>query len=194
MMLRSAPSVVLAAVACLGACGDRTGLDVDRPYDGGAQSEDAAAPQPDASAPPCADGTVVGSVVGDIYGNVVLFAGGASLPAGSYRITYVDGCMKYSGDQNWTVNATDAADRYTWWLVDGSSDDLLVPPGTVGYLPGAGGYDTFDACVAANAILPPVDFDFAGGQLGVWLEDSPYSDNVAGDDGRNPSWSITCGN
>jgi hypothetical protein len=46
-------------------------------------------------------------------------------------------------------------------------------------------------CVAANLALEPVELEFAGGRLGVWLQDSPYSDNLAGVDGRNPSWSLT---
>jgi hypothetical protein len=35
-----------------------------------------------------------------------------------------------------------------------------------------------------------VEFDFDGGPLGVWLNDTPYLDNVAGDNGRNPAWSL----
>ena len=27
------------------------------------------------------------------------------LPAGRYRVEYVDGCLKYSGSQGWSLNA-----------------------------------------------------------------------------------------
>lgn len=37
----------------------------------------------------------------------------------------------------------------------------------------------------------PVDFDFAGGKLGVWLLDSNYGDNLAGEGDRNPKWKLT---
>jgi hypothetical protein len=61
----------------------------------------------------------------------------------------------------------------------------------VGFLVGAGGFATFDECVAANVPLPPIEFRFDGGPLGVWLEDNPYTDNVAGVGGRNPKWALT---
>jgi hypothetical protein len=44
----------------------------------------------------------------------------------------------------------------------------------------------------AATTAPSVDFDFAGGELGVWLEDNPYSDNVPGLNGRSPAWRLTC--
>jgi hypothetical protein len=99
--------------------------------------------------------------------------------------------MKYSSAQDWTVHAyADGSDG--WWLVgDTTADKIVMPPGTVGYLASSGAYTTFDACVAANLALPPMEFDFAGGKLGVWLQDDPYSDNVAGQDNRNPRWSLT---
>jgi hypothetical protein len=141
------------------------------------------------ASPPCAFGTVVS----DVFGAVVDFNGGATLPAGHYRITYVDGCMKYSGDQGWTVNAyAEGAGSDQYWLVDGNHDDIVVPPGSVGFMVGDGAYADFDACVAANVVLAPLDFDFDGGVLGVWLDDDPYTDNIAGENGRNPTWKLMC--
>ncbi len=62
-----------------------------------------------------------GVVVGDVFGQTTYFAGGAPLPAGRYTLTYVDGCMKYSGDQGWTVNAyTQASSADEWYLVGAS--------------------------------------------------------------------------
>ena len=62
----------------------------------------------------------------------------------------------------------------------------MVPPGSVGFLVSNGGFATFEECVAANRALPPSEFEFSGGKLGVWLQDSPYSDNLAGLDERTP--------
>ena len=60
-------------------------------------------------------------------------------------------------------------------------------PGTIGIST----FTDFEACVAANAVLAPIDFEFGGGKLGVWLADNNYGDNVAGLDGRNPIWKLT---
>jgi hypothetical protein len=78
----------------------------------------------------------------------------------------------------------------------GSSEDttthrILIPPGTTGRVPGAGAYASFDDCVLANRALPPVEFEFEGGTVGVWLNDTPYTDNVFGRDSRSPTWSLT---
>jgi len=128
----------------------------------------------------------------DLFGNVVYFADGIELPAGRYRVEYVDGCMKYSSAQDWAVHAYAGAEPDGWWLVgEDQTKKIVVPPGTVGFLVQNGGFATFDECVAANLLLPPSEFDFAGGKLGVWLQDSPYSDNLAGVDGRNPKWMLT---
>ncbi len=127
----------------------------------------------------------------DVFGQIVYFDSQAALPAGRYRVQYVDGCMKYSSAQDWAVQAyADGSDAF--WLVGATSADrILVLPGTVGFMVGSGGFATFDECVAANLALAPEEFDFAGGPIGVWLSDSPYSDNVAGTGGRNPKWSLT---
>src|SRR5258708_8342296 len=83
--------------------------------------------------------------------------------------------MKYSTNQAWSVNAyAPAQGPDTYWLVDGLRNDVIVPPGTVGFLAGAGGYANFADCVAANLKPPPIDFHFAGGVLGVLLQDRPY--------------------
>jgi hypothetical protein len=140
----------------------------------------------------CDDGVVAGNV----FGEVLYFAGGALLPAGRYRMTYVGGCMLYSGDEAWTVNATTPSTPggiYSWWIVGAtSSEPVIIPPGTLGYEVGSGGYATYESCVAANASDPFIDFDFTGGRIGVWLDDAPYSDNVAGPSGGTPTWKLDC--
>jgi hypothetical protein len=128
----------------------------------------------------------------NLFGTVVYFADGDALPAGRYRITFVDGCMKYSSAQDWTIHAYASAEPDGWWFVgDTTAQKIVVPPGTVGYAVANGAYATFDACVSANLALPPKEFDFAGGKLGVWLQDDNYGDNLAGVDDRNPKWKLT---
>jgi hypothetical protein len=127
----------------------------------------------------------------NLFGDIVYFADGATLPAGRYRATYVDGCMKYASSQDWTIHAYPDA-SYGWWFVgNDTSDKIVAPPGTSGYSVATGAFSEFEACVAANQALPPLEFDFGGGKIGVWLQDSPYSDNLAGQDGRNPKWQLT---
>lgn len=125
----------------------------------------------------------------DLFGQITYFANGAVLPGGSYRVEYEDGCMKYSSDQGWTIHAY-ANGSNGWWIGSQSGDKDVMPSGTVGYAVGAGAFGAFADCVNANLALSPVTFDHNGGQLGVWLADSPYSDNVAGESGRNPKWRL----
>jgi hypothetical protein len=130
----------------------------------------------------------------DLFGTIVYFANGDALPAGRYRATYVDGCMKYGGSQDWTIHAyaPNPTNHNQWWFVGDTSDERIVtPPGTSGYGVANGAYAAFEDCVSANLALEPMEFDFSGGKIGVWLEDSPYTDNVAGQDGRNPKWQLT---
>lgn len=128
----------------------------------------------------------------DLFGNVVYFADGIELPSGRYRIKYVDGCMKYSSAQDWAVHAYAGAEPDGWWFVGADqTQKVVVPPGSVGFLVSNGGFATFEECVSANLALPPSEFEFEGGKLGVWLQDSPYSDNLAGLQDRNPKWMLT---
>jgi hypothetical protein len=126
----------------------------------------------------------------DLFGQIAYFGSGDVLPAGRYRVTYVDGCMKYASNQDWAIHAYGDG-SIAWWLGSTSGEKLVMLPGTVGIFQDQGGYTDFAACVAANQPLAPLDFDFAGGALGIWLADSAYSDNLAGIDGRNPSWKLT---
>jgi hypothetical protein len=209
---RSDDAAAAATDGGLGASSDATTmtpLDATAPADAVAPMDatapaDAAAPDADALAPVDAGAEAAtcdfGSAASfatqsslDLFGQITYFAGGDVLPAGRYRVQYVDGCMKYGPGQDWTVQAyADGSDAF--WLGATTGDKLFLPPATAGYSATAGGggaYVTFDECVAANLALPPSEFDFAGGQLGVWLADSQYSDNMAGTDGRNPKWSLT---
>lgn len=175
-------------------------------FDSGAASTDAAAASaPDAGSPAYDGGQHDASTSGqgcqlgaagsfatdqqlDLFGDVIYFAKGQVLPKGRYRATYEDGCMKYNNIFMWTVNAN-AGDG--WWLVGASSSErVTLLPGVFPALV-VDGFASFADCVAANKQLPAKEFEFAGGKLGIWLNDVPYQDNQAGEGGRNPKWSLT---
>jgi hypothetical protein len=127
-----------------------------------------------------------------LFGDIVWYNGGARLPAGHYRAQYVDGCMKYDFIYDWMCNGLPGGDLF---LVrgDASTDRVTALPCTewAGFGSSVGSFASFDDCVSANKALPPKDFDFDGGPLGIWLNDFPYDDNVPGVDGRNPKWALT---
>jgi hypothetical protein len=129
----------------------------------------------------------------NLFGEIVYFADRLEFPPGTYRVVYEDGCMKYASSQAWTIHAyANAGFDHRWWIVgETTSDRKVKTPGTTGIFVGAGGYETFAECVAANLSLSaPVTFEHSGGKLGVWLHDSNYPDNVAGEDGRNPRYRL----
>jgi hypothetical protein len=95
------------------------------------------------------------------------FADRASLPAGEYTLSYVDGCWR-SGAVSWTVNLGDEG----YWVVGGSPEQRLGPaPGSVGtFASGLGAFARYEECVAANVGRPGITFSFAGGPLGLAME------------------------
>lgn len=192
--------VALAACAC--ACGARTELGVreelDAAHDVAIDHHDADTPDapnipdvsiPDVSVPETPAICDYGTIVADVFGSVVYWNNGF-VPAGHYRVTYVDGCMKYSSSQDWSVNAY-ANGPDTLFIVT-SNATLGAAPGTVGFIQGQGGFKNFDDCVSANlANDVPFEFDWSGGSLGLALSDNPYTDNVAGENGRSPTYRLS---
>ena len=181
----------------------RAEADDSRPRDAGTRdahaaeastgTADAQTSRPDRSGSDTGDGCKLGEAGSfatdgslDLFGQTIYFAKNAALPAGRYRVSYVDGCMKYNALLPWTVNQS--APPSGWWLVGTSTSDKVA------LLPGVASSDffgTFEACVSASKSVPALEFDFAGGKLGVWLDDSPYEDNTPGENGRNPKWQLT---
>lgn len=128
----------------------------------------------------------------DLFGDVVYFANGQNLPAGRYKVAFEDGCMKYNSSQPWTIHQDLGTGPKGWSLVgESSSQRVVLLPGTTTNFIFLGGYTSFEACVTANKALPAKEFDFAGGKLGIWVDDTPYNDNQAGEGGRNPKWSLS---
>lgn len=147
---------------------------------------------------PCDPLCDLGTVIGDELGLVRMFKDGADIPAGTYRVTYVQGCIKYGGDQNWTVHAYEpnsdgTAALATWALVGADKNDIKAAalPGWHLYgVGGTGGWVSFADCVAANQATTAIEYSHAGGPLGVWLSDTPYPDNLPGEDQHNPEWHL----
>jgi hypothetical protein len=111
------------------------------------------------------------------------FAGGASLPAGRYRISYVNGCIRYDPTiYFWAVNGSF---NFEYWIAGATtSDGIQVAPGVVSLA----GDTSFDDCVATSQGLS-ADITFAGGKLGIYNNDFKPEDNVPGT-GGNPTWRL----
>jgi len=118
------------------------------------------------------------TITPSIYGPIVESFG--TFPAGTYRITYVQGALRYAPTFGWSLNCTDiiASDRY---VVRYGATDVTFP-GT-----GAEDFPTQTAVEAANADAH-IDVVHPGGAIGVWLSDTLYADNQAGS--PNPTFRI----
>jgi hypothetical protein len=173
-------------------------LDAQGPPVGPLGTSDGAPPIADAGNGLCALGSA-GSVATtqslNLFGQTVYFEDGGALPAGTYRIAYRDGCMKYGTNQGWACNGAQWLSD-GWYVVGATTSDRITPaPCTWATNPlsttSDGMFASFDDCVDASLAVPPIDFAFDGGPIGVWLSDYPYSDNTPGESGRNPKFSLT---
>lgn len=138
----------------------------------------------DAGAPPDAAATcdAAEDLSGDVFGEVRHYAGGQPLPAGRYRVSYAGGCMSYGVVGAWSTHNVLSPN---WWLVrETSAEALVVLPGESVW------YESTAQCEAANLATAPVEIDFAGGRLGIWLNDYPLDDNIEGEV-QNPTWRLT---
>jgi hypothetical protein len=119
-------------------------------------------------------------VRGDGLAPIVYYAGGAPLPRGRYRVSYVKGCFSCCVtllDNFWLVGEDIFSLIAT--LPGGSAEGLDIPP--------------VASCPVVNAPYPELEFEFAGGKLGVWLSDAVAIENIDGDGegGPNPTWRLT---
>jgi hypothetical protein len=118
-------------------------------------------------------------VQGDLLAPIVYYAGGAPLPAGRYRVSYVDGCFTCCVTIDSFVLVGDDVFSIVAQLPGGSSEGLDVAP--------------VASCPVRGAPYPDIEFEFAGGKLGIWLSDAVATENSDGDGagGRNPTWRLT---
>jgi hypothetical protein len=127
----------------------------------------------------------------DLFGVPFYFNEGNQVPAGTYEFTYVDGCMKYQDGQPWTVNAYASGTYATWQVIGEDPDTFLGSLPGKSELIGGGAPEDFETCVAASKLATPLVIVIAApSKLGVRLNDSPVTDNIAGIDGRNPKWGL----
>ncbi|MFQ5571108.1 MAG: hypothetical protein ACE5G0_15620 [Rhodothermales bacterium] len=107
-----------------------------------------------------------------LYGEHVSFCSGDSLPAGRYRITYLEGAHRFSDDPANPYYDWDASSVYIYH--DDGKNSLLAPGPTA--------YRGFDivADVTAAYAGRRVEFDHKGGKISMHMQDNPYSDNVSG--------------
>jgi hypothetical protein len=139
----------------------------------------------------CDDGTDLGEITPDIFGTPTFFTEGEPLPAGRYRINYVDGCLRYEGPWGWAVNGIES---YQYLVIGATTTDVLaIAPGVMasGFFGAAFDYPELEDCVAASLARPPLELDFQGGALGIWQNDFKPEDNVPGPEGRSPTWRLT---
>jgi hypothetical protein len=129
--------------------------------------------------------TLPAELTPDINDNAeTYFAGGAALPAGRYRITYVDGCIRYDPTIYWW--AVNGGVTFEYWIAGATSaDGIQVAPGVVSLA----GDTSFTDCVAASQGLS-ADITFAGGKLGIYNNDFKPSDNLPAMTGENPTWRL----
>lgn len=101
------------------------------------------------------------------------FNAGANFAAGDYVVSYVTGaCDLNASGMDW------AATR-AFHVTDGAGNDVGFPSTT--------SYNSQAEAEAAEAGTT-LTFHHLGGQIGMYLMDNPYSDNVAGS--PNPTFSI----
>jgi len=123
----------------------------------------------------------VHEVMPDVFSpDTAWFLGGATLPAGTYRVTYVSGALRYSGSTQWTVNWP-GGDPTNYRVVYDDGASVLSTP-----LVDGGWHPSIAAVEAANA-GKFVTVQHAGGRIGVRYSDAQYSDNV----GPGATWRLS---
>ena len=122
-------------------------------------------------------------VTPDIFSDTVSwFDSDASFPATNYVIGYLTGAMIYGISLGWSVNLNNWVPFNGFIITDGASNQVPGP----GIANGTG-WGTQALCEAANAGLYVV-YEHVGGQIGMYLNDNPYSDNEAGS--PNPTFGL----
>ncbi len=100
--------------------------------------------------------------------------------AGNYFVVYRTGAMKYNGGANFQINRS--ADDHEFKVIHSQGISILDAPGN------SQQYFAEVDCVAANVGAETEPFAHTGGQIGVYLQDAPYNDNIGGNE--NPTFEL----
>lgn len=115
---------------------------------------------------------------------VTYFNSGFHWPAGNYRVEYIEGALKYNPAFNWGLNDSTA---HCFRVVHNNGTASIMGP--------ALDFQRFatQALLEAHNTGQVVEFVHTGGTIGVFLDDFPYEDNIAGD--PNPTFRLSkiCG-
>ena len=127
-----------------------------------------------------------GNVTPSIFDDTVSYwNNGDDLPAGKYKVTWVEGCMRYGPTGLWGVNAQNILNPNDPHKFQVSRElDSDVPLDKCPHCD----YATQADAEAAEGTWETT-FDFVGGKMGCYLFDDPYRDNAAGD--ITPTFNLT---
>ena len=121
------------------------------------------------------------NVTPDIFsGTVSYFNGGAAIPAGNYRITYVRGALQYNVALGWALNL------YRGGIWNGYL--ATYSGGTIQFTAGTQSQFASQAAVEAANAGASITIAHAGGLIGMSLLDNPYFDNLPGS--PNPTFNL----
>jgi hypothetical protein len=137
------------------------------------------------------------TVVHDVYsvtpdilsGTVSYFKDGTDFGAGTYQIGYSTGAYQYNPlpVYGWTVNGNTSIES----PINGYTPGFKITDGVGNVIDAPGNTDEYDTpmqCQAANVGLQVLYTHSGGNPIGVYLNDMPYYDNVAGS--PNPTFTL----
>jgi hypothetical protein len=103
---------------------------------------------------------------------IAYFNNGASIPAGTKKVKYTSGAMRYGIEHQWSIHFNLGGGPRFQILHSGGSTIINGPGDAVQY-----GSQALVELANANA---EVTFSHAGGTIGMRLVDDPYADNISG--------------
>jgi hypothetical protein len=125
------------------------------------------------------------TVTPDILSGAVSYFN-TNAPAGNYKVSYVNGALKYSPTQGWALNVRNPPNNEGYVIYYTGPEGTQLPlnfPGT-----NDNTFPSQAAVEAANAGVS-ITFQHYGGAIGIYLFDSIYGDNVAGS--PTPTFQLT---
>lgn len=108
------------------------------------------------------------------------------IPAGNYRIAYVNGAVRYNASGEWWLNHDNNSPFGGYRIAYNNDAATAVFPGTASSTDGTHFFSQAEV-EAANAGRS-ITFAHTGGRIGVYLSDQPYADNLPGS--PNPTFKL----